>query len=164
VGLTVAAAPRVLVVDDDALMLTFVSQILARQGFEVLPASGPRQALETVRTTPPIQLILSDVSMPAMRGTQLVSEVFRLSPQTTGLLMTGDIDSLPDVPEGVAVLRKPFSFAKHCRFGDRSRSAPRKPRSSRLHRFRTIDPTYNPRASPIKYRKCRPSGRSDGKA
>ena len=107
-----AAAARVLVVDDDALMLATVSQMFSGQGYEVVPASGPRQALEIVRTTPPIQLILSDVSMPEMRGTQLVSEVFRLSPQTAGLLMTGDIDSLPDVPEGVAVLRKPFSTAE----------------------------------------------------
>jgi len=108
----VAAAARVLVVDDDALMLATVSQMLSGQGYEVVPASGPRQALEIVRTTPPIQLILSDVSMPEMRGTQLVSEVLRFSPQTAGLLMTGDLASPPDVPEGVAVLRKPFSTAE----------------------------------------------------
>ena len=47
--------------------------------------------------------------MPEMRGTQLVSEVFRLSPGTAALLMTGDLASLPDVPQGVAVIRKPFS-------------------------------------------------------
>jgi DNA-binding NtrC family response regulator len=105
----VAAAARVLVVDDDALMLASVSKMLSRQGYEVLPASGPRHALEIVRTPPPVQLILSDIAMPEMRGTQLVSEVFRLSPGTAGLLMTGNISSLPDVPEGVAVIRKPFS-------------------------------------------------------
>jgi DNA-binding NtrC family response regulator len=94
------------------MMLASVSKMLSRQGYEVLPASGPRQALEIVRTPPPVQLILSDVAMPEMRGTQLVSEVFRLSPQTTGLLMTGDFASPPDVPEGVAVIRKPFSTAE----------------------------------------------------
>jgi CheY-like chemotaxis protein len=94
------------------MMLASVSKMLSRQGYDVLPASGPRQALEIVRTTPPIQLILSDIAMPEMRGTQLVSEVFRLSPQTAGLLMTGDLASPPDVPEGVAVLRKPFSTAE----------------------------------------------------
>ena len=104
-----AAAARVLVVDDDALMLATVSEILSRQGYEVLPASGPRQALEIVRTPPPVQLILSDIAMPEMRGTQLVSEVFRLSPGTLGLLMTGDIACPSDVPEGIAIIRKPFS-------------------------------------------------------
>src|SRR5215469_14532837 len=107
---TVAATARVLVVDDDATMLVSVSRMLSRQGYEVLQASGPRQALEIARTPPPVQLVLSDVEMPEMRGTQLVSEVFQLSPQTAGLLMTGGVEP-PDVPEGVAVLRKPFSTA-----------------------------------------------------
>jgi hypothetical protein len=47
--------------------------------------------------------------MPEMRGTQLVSEVFRLLPGTAALLMTGGVASPSDVPEGVAVIRKPFS-------------------------------------------------------
>lgn len=47
--------------------------------------------------------------MPEMQGTQLVSEVFLLSPQTVGLLMTGGVRPR-DVPKGVAVLRKPFSI------------------------------------------------------
>ena len=53
-----------MVVDDDAMMLASVSRMLSRQGYEVLPASGPRQALEIVRTPPPIQLVVSDVEMP----------------------------------------------------------------------------------------------------
>ena len=104
-----AAAARVLVVDDDRTMLASVSKILSRQGYEVVPAPGPHQALDIVRTPPPVQLILSDVAMPEMRGTQLVAEVLRLYPQTAGLLMTGDVGNLPDLPEGVAVVRKPFS-------------------------------------------------------
>ena len=104
-----ATAARVLVVDDDAMMLASVSKMLSRLGYEVLPASGPLHALEIVRTPPPVQLILSDVAMPELRGTQLVSEVFRLSPGTAGLLMTGDVVNPPDVPEGVAVIKKPFS-------------------------------------------------------
>jgi DNA-binding NtrC family response regulator len=103
------AATRVLVVDDDAMMLASVSKMLSRQGYEVVPASGPRHALEIVGTPPPVQLILSDIAMPEMRGTRLLSEAFRLSPGTAGLLMTGDVARLPDAPEGVAVIRKPFS-------------------------------------------------------
>ena len=112
-----AEVARVLVVDDDAVMLASVSRMLSRQGYEVLPAS-PRQALEIVRTPPPVQLILSDLEMPEIRGTprrhrcgsaRLVSELLQLSPQTAGLLVTGSVASTPDVPEGVAVVRKPFS-------------------------------------------------------
>ena len=69
-------------------MLAAVSQLLIRRGYHVLSASGPRQALEIVRTQTPIQLVLSDIEMPEMRGTELICEVARLSPQTAGLLMT----------------------------------------------------------------------------
>jgi DNA-binding NtrC family response regulator len=106
------AAVRVLVVDDDALMLATVSRMLSGQGYEVISSVGPRQALEIIRTLPPIQTVVSDIGMPEMLGTQLMSEVLRLSPQTAGLLMTGDVGSMPDVPEGVAVLRSPFSIAE----------------------------------------------------
>jgi hypothetical protein len=40
-----------------------------------------------------------------------MSEVLQRSPQTAGLLMTGGVEP-PDVPEGVAVLRNPFSTAE----------------------------------------------------
>lgn len=98
-----------LVVDDNAPMLSAVNRMLSRHGYNVLPANGARQALEIVNGNASIQLILSDIMLPEMRGTQLVREVLRLSPQTAGLLMTAG--AIPtDLPDGVAVLRKPFSI------------------------------------------------------
>jgi CheY-like chemotaxis protein len=73
---------------------------------------GPHQALEIVRAQTPIQLILADIEMPEMRGTQLICEVARLSPHTASLLMTGGNANPPDLPEGVAVVTKPFSTDK----------------------------------------------------
>jgi FixJ family two-component response regulator len=46
--------------------------------------------------------------MPEMRGTELVREIVRLSPETACLLMTGYFPS--DVPDAVALLRKPFTL------------------------------------------------------
>jgi CheY-like chemotaxis protein len=77
-------------------------------GYEVLPASGPHQALEIVKNSPPVHLVVSDIEMPEMKGTQLIRAVAQLSPQTAGLLMTGHINPV-DVPDGVTVLKKPFS-------------------------------------------------------
>jgi DNA-binding NtrC family response regulator len=88
-------------------MLSALSRTLARHGYHVLSASGPRQALEIFESNISIQLILSDIHMPGMRGTQLVREVLRLSPRTAGILMTGD-GTPTDVPEGVALIKKPF--------------------------------------------------------
>jgi CheY-like chemotaxis protein len=77
-------------------------------GHEVLPARGPLQALATVRNNSPVHLVISDIQMPEMKGTQLIRELARLSPETMCILMTGHINPV-DVPDGVPVLYKPFS-------------------------------------------------------
>jgi two-component system OmpR family response regulator len=65
-----AAAAKVLVVDDEPPVLEVVAQILRDGGYEVLPASGPRQAFEIIRNQSPIDVVVSDVSMPEMRSTE----------------------------------------------------------------------------------------------
>jgi CheY-like chemotaxis protein len=52
-------------------------------------------------------LVLPDIVMPEMRGTQLVREIVRLAPQTVGVLMTGYVSG--NVPDNVALLRKSFT-------------------------------------------------------
>jgi DNA-binding NtrC family response regulator len=101
-------AARVLVVDDESIILRAVSRMLECGGHEVLPAKAPLQALEIVRNNPPVHLVISDIEMPEMKGTQLIREVAQLSPHTVALLMTGHINPM-DVPHGVRVLNKPFS-------------------------------------------------------
>jgi len=102
------AGEMVLVVDDDPLMLNVTSRMLTRNGYDVLSTDRPQQALEIVRNSP-VHLVLSDVVMPEMQGTQLVREVVRLSPQTVAVLMTGYITKVADAPDDVALLRKPFT-------------------------------------------------------
>jgi DNA-binding NtrC family response regulator len=102
-------AVRVLVVDDERVILRSVSRMLEREGgYEVLPANGPRQALEIVENSAPVHLVVSDIEMPEMKGTQLIRAVAQLSPQTASLLMTGHLNPV-DVPDDVPVLKKPFS-------------------------------------------------------
>jgi DNA-binding NtrC family response regulator len=100
---------RVLLVDDNSLMLDAVSQLLRHKGHHVFSAGRPCQALEIVRDSLFIHLVVADLLLPEMRGTQLIREVLRLSPQTACLLMTGYVTNVPDLPDGVALLRKPFS-------------------------------------------------------
>src|SRR5436853_480342 len=102
------AAARILVVDDDSLLLDVVIRMLCREGYAVLPAHRPQQALDLVRSSHPIDVVLADIRMPEMSGTQLVREMADLSPRTARVLMTAGIIDATDVPEGVPVLRKPF--------------------------------------------------------
>ena len=82
-------AVRVLVVDDEPVVLRIVTALLEKNGYDVLPANGPRQALEAIWTKRPIDVVLSDVTMPEMRGTDLIREVLRVMPRMACILMTG---------------------------------------------------------------------------
>ncbi len=79
--------PTVLVVDDDASNLASLVRIFERLDLRVLPATSGREALETVRTTP-VQVILTDLMMPHMSGTELLANVKDIAPDTEVILMT----------------------------------------------------------------------------
>ena len=100
---------RVLVVDDDYLFLDVVNRMLLREGYEVLPSASPHEALETVREVGAVDVVLSDIIMPEMPGTELVREIGELSPRIASVLMTAGHVDAASVPQGVPVLKKPFS-------------------------------------------------------
>ena len=102
------AAARVLVVDDEEIWREVVTQTLKREGYHVCPANTPGQALEIVRRDPPINIVLSDVGMPEMPGTQLIREIARISPQIALILMTAGVVNTAEAP-GIPILRKPIS-------------------------------------------------------
>lgn len=83
--------------------------MLDRNGYEVLSAASPRQALEILSGNPPFDLVVSDNHMPDGQGSHLVRNIARLSPRTACLIMTGGVIKPADTPDGVIVLRKPFS-------------------------------------------------------
>ena len=100
---------RVLVVDDDDVFLDVVNRMLVREGYEVLPLASPHEALETVREVGAVDLVLSDIAMPEMPGTQLVREIAEFSPGTASVLMTAGCIDDASALHGVPVLKKPFS-------------------------------------------------------
>jgi CheY-like chemotaxis protein len=97
-----AAAARgdetVLLVEDDDQVRTVLHQVLARAGYEVLPASGPAEALAACgQRAAPIHLLVTDVVMPRMNGRQLAARVRDLRPATRVLYLTGwSEDAFPD--------------------------------------------------------------------
>jgi two-component system chemotaxis response regulator CheY len=66
---------RALVVDDSRAMRSILSKILARLGFEVLQAARAAdgvEALATLSTGAPVDVVLSDWNMPEMNGLEFV--------------------------------------------------------------------------------------------
>jgi two-component system, chemotaxis family, chemotaxis protein CheY len=63
---------RALVVDDSRAMRSIISKILARLGFEVVQAADGVEALATLPTGAPVDVVLSDWNMPEMNGLEFV--------------------------------------------------------------------------------------------
>jgi DNA-binding NtrC family response regulator len=104
-------ATKILVVDDDSTMLGVVGAILNRHRYKVLPACGPREALEIVRHGELVDVVVSDFYMPELNGGKLMREIARISPSTTGIIMTAGTVKAAEVPPRVPVLKKPFRAA-----------------------------------------------------
>jgi response regulator RpfG family c-di-GMP phosphodiesterase len=103
------ATERILIVDDEPSILHLTCQLLEHK-YEVLSTSDPRNALTIIKTKPHIDLIISDIEMPGMRGPDLLDEVHKISPSTAGLLMSGNIEAAMRLPASTPFLQKPFSF------------------------------------------------------
>jgi DNA-binding response OmpR family regulator len=67
-------APRILVVEDDPLILRIVALRLQGQGYEVLTAADGEAALDMVRDEKPDMAIL-DLDLPTLRGEEVCEQV-----------------------------------------------------------------------------------------
>jgi CheY-like chemotaxis protein len=107
------ATLTILLVDDDDAVRRLAAQILEAEGYVVVEASGPAEALEVCERGGPIDLLVSDVSMPDMSGRELAVEVCARRPGTPVLFVSGYDESLT---HGGAsrdpFLAKPFSPAE----------------------------------------------------
>jgi CheY-like chemotaxis protein len=69
----------VLLVDDDARNIFALSSVLERRGMRVLTASTGSEAVDIVKSTPELAIVLMDIMMPEMDGYQTM-EVIRANP------------------------------------------------------------------------------------
>jgi response regulator RpfG family c-di-GMP phosphodiesterase len=78
----------VLCVDDEANILSALKRTLRNAGYCVLTAGGGAQALAMLAEMP-VDVVLSDMRMPAMDGAQLLEQVHARWPQVVRILLTG---------------------------------------------------------------------------
>jgi two-component system cell cycle sensor histidine kinase/response regulator CckA len=102
------AGETILVVDDDDLVSGFVRSVLEDDGYTVVEAAGGKQALEVARTYPGrIDLVLTDVMMPRMRGTELAPLLLARRPGIPVVYMSSSFGDLKPTPQ--PLLEKPFT-------------------------------------------------------
>ena len=80
----------ILVVDDTASVLELARELLQEVGFEVLAASGGREAVEIFRARPQeIDAVVLDLIMPDLDGEETLAEIRRIRSDVPVILVTG---------------------------------------------------------------------------
>jgi CheY-like chemotaxis protein len=67
---------KILLIDDDNLVLQSLTKLLQKEGYVVIPVSSYDQALGLIRSEL-FDLVLSDIRMPGKNGVETVSEIQR---------------------------------------------------------------------------------------
>jgi CheY-like chemotaxis protein len=83
----------VLVAEDDPAVRSVVVTVLKRAGYTVLDAAGPIEALELARAYEGrVDLLLTDIVMPQLSGTELAERLTALWPKLSVVYMSGYTD------------------------------------------------------------------------
>jgi DNA-binding NarL/FixJ family response regulator len=91
----VISAIKVLVVDDEPLIVEELCEFIERNGYRCVPSQSGEQAIERFNEYPDIGLVLCDLQMPDMDGIQLIQALQRLSGKHRAfeaIMLTGRAD------------------------------------------------------------------------
>jgi two-component system cell cycle sensor histidine kinase/response regulator CckA len=112
--ITRRGSETVLLVEDDEPLRTLAREILSIQGYTVMDAINPSEALRLADVHPgPIHLLLTDVVMPQMNGRQVADHLLAARPGLKVLFMSGYTDAAivehGVLEPGTQFLQKPFT-------------------------------------------------------
>jgi len=78
---------RLLVVDDEMLVLAALRETLLLEGYEVIACEDAREALPLLGSKP-FSVILTDQQMPGLSGLEFLAEAKKIQPNATRILIT----------------------------------------------------------------------------
>jgi CheY-like chemotaxis protein len=106
---------QVLLIDDDVGVRKVLSRMLQRADHQVIEASNGLEGIARLRTSS-VDLVLTDIMMPAMNGIEFIKMARQLCPSLKVIAMSGggrisNTDHLREAGEfgAIATLRKPFT-------------------------------------------------------
>ena len=111
-------AKRILLIDDEELVVKSVTRALQREGYEVIACRSGNEAIERVKKEP-VDLIVCDVRMPQLNGIETVKQIralYKSKDKNTApeILMTGYADEVAtkeiEALEVADYLYKPFDL------------------------------------------------------
>jgi signal transduction histidine kinase/ActR/RegA family two-component response regulator len=111
---TIEGSETILLVEDNAMLRELGQIFLERNGYTVLPAESPAQALDTIQAHPgTIHLLITDVVLPGMNGRKLSEQVEKARPGIKALFVSGYSEDIithhGELQAGTNFLPKPYS-------------------------------------------------------
>ena len=107
---------RVLVLEDESSIRSFVVVNLRRAGYEPVEAENGEEALERLRTFPDIRVALLDVMLPGIDGFEVCRRIRAMDSQIGIIMLTAksqEMDKLTGLASGADdYVTKPFSTAE----------------------------------------------------
>jgi CheY-like chemotaxis protein len=112
--LSVCGNETVLLVEDEERLRELLAHVLRDNGYKVITAANGKMALHVLEAHGgPLDLLLTDVVMPEMRGQELAETLQKTHPELAVIYMSGYTDNAlihsGAMTEGMAFLQKPFT-------------------------------------------------------
>jgi len=110
----------ILIIDDEIHIVSMLTKILSKLGYRVMSTTNASQAIALCKEYDgAIDIVLSDIIMPDMNGTDLVSALRETHPQLKAIFMSGYTNNMAvestGMDKNVVFLQKPFTFEELAR-------------------------------------------------
>ena len=105
----------ILLVEDDVLVCSLLTEVLRRAGYEVLPCAHPDEGIAQSRgRVEAIDLLLTDVVMPGMNGREMADRILQHRPGLRIVFMSGYTEHIlmdeGEIDTRFEYLQKPFTL------------------------------------------------------
>lgn len=129
---------KVMIVDDEELVLKALKRSLKKAGFDLLLASSGEEALRLMNEHE-VAVIISDYRMPTMSGTDVLEGVKRISPKTVRIVLTGyaDLGAAQELVNRCGIYKLIFKPWDDCELKETTSSAVRMFKLSK-HQEKTV--------------------------
>ena len=84
---------KILVVDDEQLIVDILEAFLRKMGFDVISALGGAAAIDIVHSNAKIDLMLLDMKMPDVVGFDVLNEMKNMNKKIKTIILTGSVDA-----------------------------------------------------------------------
>ncbi len=105
----------ILIVDDEESVRLLLRKILERAGYSILEAEDGRQGVEIYKQNVElIDVLLLDLTMPAMSGYDMLAEIQIVDPDVKAIVVTGYHPEQERLVGVADIIRKPIQFSAIC--------------------------------------------------